>query len=69
MNNTATINEKERELASFGIKKFNSEKFENSDQDSVLVRSPLNSEGTKKTFAAFCAAIPIEDALPPNWIE
>ena len=69
MSNTVTTNEAERELASFGIRKFNSAKFENSDQDSVLVRSPLNTEGTKKAFAAFCAAIPVEDALPPSWDE
>ena len=61
----STLNEEARALAMFGIEKFNSDKFENSDDDSVLVRSPIDSKGIDRAFAAFCAAIPIEDALPP----
>ena len=51
-------------LATFGIKRFNSEKFENSDDDSVLVRSPVKSKGIDAAMAAFHAGISIEDALP-----
>ena len=53
-------------LASFGIRNFNSEKFENSDEDSILVRSPIKSRGIDAAFAAFCDAISIEDALPEH---
>jgi hypothetical protein len=56
--------EEKEALKSFGIKRFNSEKFENSDEDSVLVRSPVKSDKRDLAFAAFCAVIPIEDALP-----
>ena len=62
-------NDEEHELASFGIRKFNSAKFENSDDGSILVRSPVKSDKRDRAFAAFCAAIPVEDALPSNWDE
>ena len=62
-------NEEQRALASFGIKRFNSEKFENSDDDSVLVRSPVMSDKRDLAFAAFCEAIPIKDALPQQYKE
>ena len=54
-------------LATFGIKRFNSEKFENSDDDSVLVRSPVKSNKRDLAFATFCDAIPIEDAFPQHY--
>ena len=54
-------------LATFGIKRFNSEKFENSDDDSVLVRSPVKSNKRDLAFATFCDAIPIEDAFPQRY--
>ena len=57
-------NEEQRALASFGIKRFNSEKFENSDHDSGFVRTPIESKGIDAAFAAFCAAIPIEEIMP-----
>jgi len=63
------FNEEKEALATFGIKKFNSEKFENSDKDSILVRSPVKSSKRDLAFAAFCAAIPIEDALPQQYKE
>jgi len=58
------FNEEKEALAAFGIRRFNSDKFENSDQDSVLVRSPVASKSRDLAFAAFCNAVPIEDALP-----
>ena len=65
---TDTIEEKEA-LATFGIKRFNSEKFENSDEDSLFVRSPVRSNKKDLAFAAFCDAISIEDALPQQYKE
>ena len=57
-------NEEQRVLASFGIKRFNTEKFENTDYDSVLVCSPLESKGIDSAMSAFYNAVSIEDALP-----
>ena len=54
-------------LASFGIRGFNSEKFDNTDDDSVLVRSPVKSNKRDLAFATFCDAIPIEDAFPQHY--
>jgi hypothetical protein len=56
-------------LASFGIRKFNSKKFENTDGD-ILVRTPLESKGISDAMKALHAAIPdvfsIEDLSPPS---
>jgi hypothetical protein len=67
MSKTTSTTDEARELASFGIRKFNTEKFENSDKHSTDVRSPIDSAGVDRAFAAFCAVIPAEDALPPRW--
>jgi hypothetical protein len=56
-------------LASFGIRKFHSKKFENTDGD-ILVRTPLESKGISNAMSALHAAIPdvfsIEDLSPPS---
>lgn len=57
-------NEEQQALAFFGVRKFHTEKFENSDHDSVLVSSPIESKGLDAAFAAFCAATPIEEIMP-----
>lgn len=60
-----SIDAKER-LQRFGIARFNTEKFENTDQNSILVKKTIESEGIESAFASFCAAIPVDDALPKN---
>ncbi|MCL2005250.1 MAG: hypothetical protein FWG73_03700 [Planctomycetaceae bacterium] len=59
-------NDEQQALAAFGIKKFNSEKFENSDENSVLVQSPVDSKGIDEVMSAFHAEIPVEHALPKS---
>jgi len=51
-------------LASFGIEKFNTDKFENTYFDADLVRVPLESKGIDSAMSAFYNAVSIEDALP-----
>lgn len=59
-----SIDNSKDHLARFGIERFNTDKFENHDEDSILVRKPIESEGIEKAFASFCAAISVDDALP-----
>lgn len=56
--------EEQEALAFFGVRKFNSKRFENSDEDSVMVSSPVRSNKRDEAFAALCQVIPLEDALP-----
>jgi hypothetical protein len=47
----------------FGIEKFHSKKFENSDEDAILVTTAIESKGIDNAFAAFCRDIPAEDCF------
>jgi hypothetical protein len=44
----------------FGIKKFHSKKFDNSDEDAIIVTTPIKSEGIDRAFAPFLSGIPVE---------
>jgi hypothetical protein len=48
----------------FGIKNFHTKKFENSDDDAVIVTEPVESKGIDRAFIAFCREIPLEDCFP-----
>jgi hypothetical protein len=47
----------------FGIKKFHSKKFENSDDDAINVTNPIESKGIERAFNAFCQAISAKDCF------
>jgi hypothetical protein len=46
-----------------GIKKFHTEKFENSDEDLIIITNPIESVGIDRAFSAFCSVIPIEECF------
>ncbi|MDR0704095.1 MAG: hypothetical protein LBF88_03825 [Planctomycetaceae bacterium] len=48
----------------FGIKKFHTKKFENSDEDSIIATNPIESVGINQAFSAFCSVIPVDDCFP-----